>query len=205
MSWWALYQELKGWQSGIGSILGFGGLIAGALFNARLNRKRDNRLRDIEAITIALSLYGEIKLLRENVAAIASGLGAWFIIRGAYGNDLPDHYREIYPVREPTLYNALASKLGMLNPDLLLPITKFYSDYEAAVGHFPKLFNNEGRTISYGPEWVIEPAVRAVEDIEAGLRRIERLGAIQTPASIPSTGRAKEALRLVEDLRPDPE
>lgn len=203
MTWLSFYQELKGWQAAIGSILGFIGLILAALANAHLNRKRDDRLRDAEAITLALSLYGEIILLRNNIAAIASGLGAWFIDRGVHGNDLPDYYREIFPVREATLYNALATKLGLLAPDILLPITKFYSDYDAAIGHLPKLFANDDRTVSYGPEWVIAPAISAVEDVENGLRRIERLGGIKTAAVQPSIGRAKYAIELAKEMGPD--
>ncbi|WP_156348587.1 hypothetical protein [Sphingomonas sp. Leaf23] len=203
MTSWSIYQELRGWQSVIGSVLGFAGLIAGALFNAHLNRKRDDRLRDAEAITLALSLYGEILLLRENIAAIASGLGRWFIERGVYGDDLPEYYREIFPIREPTLYNALAPKLGLLNPDMLLPVTRFYSDYEAATGHLPKLFKSDERKISYGPEWVIGPAVSAVEGIEIGLREIERLGGIKLAAIAPSLGQAKYAVELAKDMQPD--
>lgn len=199
----SLYQELKGWQSVIGSVLGFAGLIAGALFNAHLNRKRDDRLRDAEAITLALSLYGEILLLRDNIAALANGLGAWFVKRGVYGDNLPEYYREIFSIREPTLYAALTPKLGLLNPDMLLPITRFYSDYEAAVGHLPKLFESEDRQISYGPEWVIGPAVSAVEGIEIGLRQIERLGGIKSAAGAPSLGQAKNAVELARDMQPD--
>lgn len=203
MDWASVYQELRGWQALIGSLLGFGGLVIGALFNAHLNRKRDDRLRDTEAVTIALSLYGEIRLLRETAAELARVLGAWFINRGVHGHELPDHYREIYQLREPTLYNALAAKLGTLNPDILLPITKFYSDYETVTGHYPKLFHNEGQRVRYGPEWVLAPAIRAVEDIEEGLRHMERLGRIKIPARTPSVGRAQEALELDEALRPD--
>ncbi len=76
MDWASVYQELRGWQALIGSLLGFGGLVIGALFNAHLNRKRDDRLRDTGAVTIALSLYGEIRLLRETAAELARVLGA---------------------------------------------------------------------------------------------------------------------------------
>lgn len=203
MSWLTAYQELKAWQTVIGSTLGFGGLIIGALFNAHLNRRRDDRLRNAEALTIALSLYGEIKLLRDDAADLAMGLSSWYLESGAYNHSLPDFFGESYTVREPMIYNALASKLGMLAPDILLPITKFYSDYEAAITHFPKLFNVDGQKLSYGPEWVIGPAVSAVEDIEGGLRRIEQLGRIEIAARTPSIGQAKEALQLIDDLRPD--
>lgn len=202
VSWCAIYNELKGWQAVVGSVLGFGGLIAGALFNAHLNRKRDDRLREAEAITIALSLYGEIKLLRESAADVARALGAWFLDRGVYGNDLPEYYREIFQLRQPVIFAALASKIGMMNPSILLPITAFYSDYESALEHFPKLFKNADRIIDYGPEWVLQPAARAVEGVEVAVRRIEELGKISTPTPTPSIGRAKDALDLIEDLRP---
>lgn len=39
------WAQLKDWQAGIGAVIGFGGLIIGALFNAHLNRRRDERLR----------------------------------------------------------------------------------------------------------------------------------------------------------------
>lgn len=203
MSFHGVLNELRGWQSFLGSALGFGGLILGALFNAHLNRKRDDRLRNAEAITIALSLYGEINLLRSDIAAMASGIGGWFLTRGAHGDDLPDYFREIYQVREASLYKALASKIGMLNPEILLPITQFYSDYETAIGHFPKLFKNKGRAVTYGPEWVLSPAIRAVEEVERAIRRIEQLGHIAPRSNTPSTGRAKEALSLIEDMRDD--
>lgn len=138
------------------------------------------------------------------MAAMASGLGSWYIDRGAYdGGHPPDYYREFYSLREPTLYNALSPKLGVINPDLLLIITEFYSNYEAAIGYFPRLFKNKEQRVTYGVESVIGPAIRATEDIEDGLRRIERLGGIKVPASKPSTGRAKEALDLADDMRPD--
>ncbi len=204
MSWLSFYNELKGWQSVIGSTLGFGALIAGALFNAHLNRKRDDRLRNAEAITIALSLYGEILLLRGDVAAMAASLGSWYVDRGGYAS-LPEYYRELYPLRKPTLYNALAPKLGMLNPDLLMLVTNFYSNYEATLGHFPKIFDNKEQKITYGPEWVIAPAISAAEDVEEALREIERLGGIRTPAVTPSTGRAHEAIELADAMRSDQE
>lgn len=147
-----LYAELKGWQTVIGSVLGFLALMGGALFNAHLNRKRDDRLRIAEANVIALSLYGEINLLRSEAATMANGIGSWFT-RGGYPKDEPpEYYKELFPLPEPKLYNALASKIGLLEASLLLPVTKFYSDYEAAAGHFPKLFENEKRGISYGVE-----------------------------------------------------
>jgi hypothetical protein len=65
------YQELKGWQGGIGSLLGFLALIVGALWNFRLNRRRDAALRSEEVVSVAAALYGEIVLLRIEAAELS--------------------------------------------------------------------------------------------------------------------------------------
>lgn len=53
-----------------GSVIGFGALVAGALFNAKLNRDRDDRLRSLETRSVAAALRGELRsvetTLREN-------------------------------------------------------------------------------------------------------------------------------------------
>src|ERR1700722_5331259 len=67
----SLYDELKGWQSGIAALFGFIALIIGALWNFRLNRRRDAALRAEEAISVAAALYGEVVLLRMEVASLA--------------------------------------------------------------------------------------------------------------------------------------
>ncbi len=65
------YAELKSWQSGIAAILGFIALIVGALFNFRLNRRRDAGLRNDGTLGVAAALYGEILLMRERMALMA--------------------------------------------------------------------------------------------------------------------------------------
>jgi len=56
---------LKGWQSGIGAFLGaffgLGAILIGALFNADLNRRRDERLREQDAQTLAVALHAELQ------------------------------------------------------------------------------------------------------------------------------------------------
>lgn len=201
MNFIELGQEVKGWQPLIGTLIGFGGLISGALFNAHLNRKRDDRIRDTEAITIALSLYGEILTLRNEVSQIANVLGRWYVNNGPH-RAVPSHFREIFPLREPTLYKALAPKIGTLNPEILLPITKFYSDYDAAITFMAKLLSREEQQLSYGVEWVLRPAIDAVRDVESALRRIEQLGRIDQPASAPTLINADRGLELAEEHNP---
>lgn len=43
-----------------GSALGLLALLLGALFNAHLNRKRDNNLRDIDRVAVASAIYAEL-------------------------------------------------------------------------------------------------------------------------------------------------
>ena len=66
-----IYAELKGWQSGIAALLGFIALIVGALFNFKLNRRRDDALRREEMLSVAIAIYGEILMLRTEVARLA--------------------------------------------------------------------------------------------------------------------------------------
>ena len=44
----------------IGSLLGFGTLVIGALFNAKLSRDRDDRLRKVEVRGVAAALRAEL-------------------------------------------------------------------------------------------------------------------------------------------------
>jgi hypothetical protein len=66
-----MYEELKTWQTGIGALLGFVALIVAALWNFHLNRRRDDHLRKEEMRSVAAALYGEIVLLRIEVALLS--------------------------------------------------------------------------------------------------------------------------------------
>jgi hypothetical protein len=75
--WLCLYVEAKQWQAGIAALLGFLGLIFAALFNFRLNRRRDAQLRSEEMISVASALYGEILLLRDELAQLARTVASY--------------------------------------------------------------------------------------------------------------------------------
>jgi hypothetical protein len=125
------YEELKGWQGGIGSVLGFGALMVAALWNFHLNRRRDARLREEEALSIAAALYGEIVLLRKEVAALARALALAHINQGTQrypGLTIDKHLVEAHKLSEPLLYNALAAKVGLLSPDLVVAIIEFHQN-----------------------------------------------------------------------------
>ena len=69
--WFCLYAEARQWQTGIAALLGFAGLIVAALWNFSLNRRRDRQLRREEMMSVASALYGEILLLRNELALLA--------------------------------------------------------------------------------------------------------------------------------------
>lgn len=63
---WDWLAGLSGAQGAVvASLLGFGTLVAGALFNAELNRRRDDRLRRQEAKSLAAALLAELQGIRE--------------------------------------------------------------------------------------------------------------------------------------------
>jgi hypothetical protein len=117
--WWSLYQEAKQWQAGIAALVGFLGLIVAALWNFHLNRRRDARIRAQETRTVASALYGEILLLRNELAALAE-----FV---AQTNQMSEADKSFYTPSSLILYPALAEKVGLLPANLLLGMTKFCS------------------------------------------------------------------------------
>jgi hypothetical protein len=104
-------------------------LVVGALFNFRLNRRRDAALRNDETLGIAAALYGEILLMRERMALMAKVLSN----REHYGeHEIDQQFIDDYTPSDPILYPALAPKLGLLPSDLVLEITRFYDNFETA-------------------------------------------------------------------------
>lgn len=57
------YAELKAWQTGLGAFGGLLAILAGAFYNAELNRQRDRELRDEEARGLATTLAANVKAL----------------------------------------------------------------------------------------------------------------------------------------------
>ena len=192
-----LYTELKGWQGAIGSVMGFVALILGALFNYHLNRKRDERLRREEIISIASALYGEIIILRRSVARMANAVGARYIRYGHLDDEAIDrHFIEQFALPTPELYPALASKVGMLQSQLAFEVVLFYSRVKEAETWLPRLQDDEDRPYSYGVKYVLDPAIDAVIGVTPALRIIESMAGIAEEAGMPDLKRALDAQEL---------
>jgi hypothetical protein len=77
-----LNAEARIWKQGIGSLMGFMGLMIAALLNFKLDRRRDAALRDEEMKSVTAALYGEIRMLRVRVAAPAQAIASLHVALG---------------------------------------------------------------------------------------------------------------------------
>jgi hypothetical protein len=119
----------------VGSLTGAGfglaAIIVGALFNAHLNRRRDDRLRNLEARTLAVALKAELIGLKQSLTENADGLekraGGE---TGSGGFQVPDIATSI------RIMPQMLSKLGLLDPDTVQNIIAahgFWSDTQNIV------------------------------------------------------------------------
>jgi hypothetical protein len=98
-----------------GSSIGLLALLIGALFNAHLNRKRDDRLRAHEARSVAAALHAELsiaeKVFKDNADHLSGGMA------GYYMPD-PKHSIKVMP--------DLVSKLGLFDSDIIQLVLTSY-------------------------------------------------------------------------------
>jgi len=89
-----------------GSTLGFLALLAGALFNARLNRQRDDRQRRHDQIALATSLAAELDLTKaiDNTQLLGSP------------SDADDFF---VPLPSVSIIPKLIDRLGLLNSNAI--------------------------------------------------------------------------------------
>lgn len=169
------------------------------MFNYRLHRKRDERLRAEEIVSIASALYGEILILRKSVARMANAVGYRYIRHGLHGDQpIDEHFVEQYALPKPKLYPALASKVGMLNSQLALEVVQFYSRVEEAETWLPRLQDDDKRPYSFGVSYVLDPATDAVIGVTPALRIIEKMAGIVDEAEMPELKKALDAQEFAD-------
>lgn len=171
-----------------GFVLGLVALVLGALFNFWLNRRRDNALRREEMKAVAAALYGEIILLRPEVASLGRIVAKTYFQEGFSPRatlKFDETLLERNTLKDPVLYNSLASKLGLLPADMVLAVTKFHADYQAVRDWLPKLIENDKRGFSYSVLSLLKPADAAVLGVKPALRKFEALLHIEAPVSDP--------------------
>jgi hypothetical protein len=191
----SLYEELKGWQAGLGALLGFLALMAAALWNFHLNRRRDAALRAEEAVSVAAALYGEIVLLRHEAARLARAVAN---MENNPDRTIDRHFVAAQTLSEPILYKALAPKIGSLSTDLVLAITEFHKNFHQARTWLPLMIENNERGYSYSPLYVLIPCRDAVKNIVPALRKIETIASIPMPPEDPDLGLTEHVIEREE-------
>jgi len=198
--------ELKGWQTGLGSMFGFVALMVAALWNFRLNRRRDAELRTDEALSVAAALYGEIRLLRKELGKTARIVSA-IHMRALRGSDFPKfdkHSLEQCVISEPTLYKSLAPKIGLLSADLIIAITDFHADLQEAKTSLPLLVNDPARKVFYSSSFVLRPARDAIKNIKPTLKQIERMASFSSSVEEIDLGDTELVIDMEEESANEP-
>lgn len=187
--------SIKEWQSAIGSFLGLVAIFLAATLAYRSNRRRDEYLRLQEIKSIAAALYAEIVGLRLSVARVANMVARRYADHGigrVRGKAFDKHFFENAPLPPAPIYAGLSAQIGKLPANILLGIVQFQSAYESARYWLPKLQDDDERPYDYSVLHVLNPALKAVTDVQATLREIEQLAGIPLPADMPDIKAAKD-------------
>jgi hypothetical protein len=107
-----------------GAAFGLTAIIVGALFNAHLNRRRDDHLRKIEARTLAVALKAELAGLNQSLTENADDLeksGSDFLV--------PDIATSVRIMPE------MLSKLGLLDPETVQNVITAHGVLERYAEH----------------------------------------------------------------------
>ena len=189
-----IYAEAKTWQTGLGALIGVGSLAFVAWYNFHLNRKRDRDLREAEAQSVAAAIYSEILLLRGQLALLAR------IVANVYNRnqEFVELRADVYRPSKPVIFSSLSSKLGQLDPDLVVGISKFFSDLEEATRGLDVI-----TTSRKGPRFscliVLRPSVSGVLEVRPVLTKMQHMLGMPDEEE-PDIGCAEQVIELEEEM-----
>lgn len=138
-----------------GAVVGVGGgltaILIGALVNAALNRRRDNRLRDIEGRAVAAAIRGELSSMKISIAELLpiwkTGERMFSTVRrqqasfpGGIGAPIDANEYAKLPPFHATIFEANASRIGLLGSDLAGAVTVVYTNYQVRSEIFEQSF-----------------------------------------------------------------
>jgi hypothetical protein len=147
-----------------GSTFGLIAIVIGALFNARLNRQRDDDIREADRVAVASALYAELSNVHRAFIENAESL--------AKRRPAPN---EGFVIPEPSvkIFPELISKLGLLKSDTITSImtayllTEQYLDGLILLGGTLQTNMPEGRQMVYLNAEHAD-TVRKMNEIKAG-------------------------------------
>lgn len=196
IDWQGVYAELKGWQQSLAALLGFSALIAAALFNARLNRRRDERLRVDEARAVAAALYGEMIIVQQSLGKMAKAVARRYVDHGLgrrRGDAFDKHLLEEVGLPPITLYPALAAKVGLLPSDIAREVVRFYARRDQAQSWLQRLPSDAERPFDYAMSYVLDPCLDAIRQVQSALRAMEQLTGVAEAEPMPDIAYALDA------------
>lgn len=155
----------------LGILAGFCTLVAGALFNSHLNRRRDDRLRKIEAVALAGSLRVELFTIRRSLQSNADGL---MEKRGDYAN-IPD------PGALSEIYRGAYSRLGLLDQRVINVLLNTYGTLDSLFyglalqgGRLDKIGQRQFAVIATANhEWAAKNILQVIPDVDGALSTLD--------------------------------
>ena len=188
-----IYAEVKSWQTGLGALIGMGSLAFVAWYNFHLNRKRDRAQREAEAQSIAAAIYSEIILLRNQLALLAR------IVANAYDRDreFVNSEADVYRPSKPVIFPSLSGRLGQLDPDLVIGISKFFSDLEEATRGWD-VITTPREASGFSCLIVLQPCVSGVEGVRPVLAKMQHMLGLPEVAE-PHLGNADQVIEREEE------
>ena len=168
-------------------------LALAALYNFHLNRRRDRDLREAETRSVAAAIYSEIILLRRQLALLAR------VVANVDQSDreFVDFRADLYRPSASVIFPRLAGKLGLLDPDLVVGISKFFANFEEATRSLDVL-----TAPHEGPKFactiVLRPAVSGVQEVRPVLEKIQDMLGM-TDIEEPDIGYARDLIEFWEE------
>ncbi len=145
-----------------GAVVGVGGgltaILMGALFNAFLNRLRDDRLRELEGRAVAAAIRSELATMKLSIADLLpiweEGEDVFSTVRrqqagfpGGVGAPIDATEYAKLPPYQATIFEAYASRLGLLGSDLAGVVTVVYTNYRVRSEIFKQPFEIKARDL----------------------------------------------------------
>jgi hypothetical protein len=100
-----------------GSSLGLVAILLGALFNARLNRRRDDVIREGDRIALASALYAELSSIHQTFIGNAESFASRPVSPG---------HAFVVPQPSVKVFPEVVSRLGLLKPDTIHAVITAY-------------------------------------------------------------------------------